>query len=142
MTAGMPGTRRHLSDVSERSFGELFGEVSQDLSALMRQELALAQAELRQEAARASRTGGLFAGSGVAGHMALVFLSIALWWGLSNVMDGGWAALIVAVIWLIAAVALYAAGRSSMTRMRGMPRTVETVKQIPSALHPDGGTQR
>jgi len=138
----MPGTRRDLSNVSQRSFGELFGEVSEDLSALMRQELALARAELRQEAGRASRTGGLFAGSGMAGHMALVFGSVAVWWGLSNVMDGGWAALIVAVIWLVAAVALYAAGRSSLDQLRGLPRTVETVREIPSALHPDGGKQR
>jgi len=142
MTGGAPGTRSDLADVSHRSFGDLFGEVSQDLSALMRQELALAKAELRQEAGRAGRAGGLLAGSGMAGHMALVFGSVAVWWGLSNVMDGGWAALIVAGLWLVVAVALYVTGRSHLARLRGLPRTAETVKEIHTALHPDGGRQR
>jgi hypothetical protein len=131
-----------MPDVAQRSFGELFSEVSQDLSALMRQELALARAELRQEAVKAGRAGGLFAGSGLAAHMVLLFVSIGLWWGLSNVMDGGWAALIVAAVWAVVGAVLYVSARSQLDRVRGMPRTVETVKNIPPALHPDGGSQR
>ena len=47
------------------SVGEAFAGVASDLSLLMRQEVALAKAELRQSAARAARGAGLMAGAGV-----------------------------------------------------------------------------
>ena len=78
---------------AQASVGELLGEVSQDLSKLLRQEVELAKAELRQEAKTAGTVGAMFGGAGVAGFLALLFLSTALWGGLSNVMDQGWAAL-------------------------------------------------
>jgi hypothetical protein len=118
------------------------GEVSQDLSTLVRQELKLAKAELAQEAVKAGKAGGMFAGSGVAGHMVLLFLSIAAWWGLSNVMDGSWAALIVAVVWAVVAAVPYVGGRSQLRAVRGLRRTVETVKEIPAAMRPNGGSHR
>ena len=139
----IPATRKTVPiDVSERSFGELMGEVTQDLSTLMRQELELAKAELSQETTQAGKAGGMFAGAGVAGHMVLLFLSIAVWWGLSNVMDGGWAALIVAAVWAVVAAVLFASARSRWSQVRGLKRTVETVKQIPGAMRPDGGLNR
>jgi Putative Actinobacterial Holin-X, holin superfamily III len=129
-------------DVSQRSFGELMGEVTQDFSTLMRQELDLARAEARDEAVKAGRVGGMFAGAGIAAHLVLVFLSIALWWGLSNVMDGSWAALIVAGIWAVIAAALAAVARTRAKQMRGLPRTTESVKAIPDAVTPDQGAYR
>ena len=45
-------------DVGGASVGELVGEVTQDLSTLMRQELALAKAEVKQEAVKAGRAAG------------------------------------------------------------------------------------
>jgi hypothetical protein len=45
--------------------------------------------------------------------MTLLFASIAFWWGLSNVMDQGWAALIVTAVWAIVAALLYAASKGS-----------------------------
>jgi hypothetical protein len=142
MTSPRLAPGHDLPDVSQRSFGELMGEVSEDLSTLVRQELELAKAELAQEAAKAGKAGGLYAGSGVAAHMVLLFVSIAVWWGLSNVMDGGWAALIVAAVWAAVAAVLYTNARSHMREVRGLRRTVETVKEIPTALHPDGGSHR
>ena len=124
---------------AERSFGDLMGEVTRDLSTLVRQEVELAKAELKQEGAKAGKAAGMYGGAALAGYMVLLFLSIALWWGLSNVMDQGWAALIVAVIWAIAAAALYVVARNQMREVRGMPRTAETVKDIPPALKPDTG---
>jgi hypothetical protein len=117
-------------------------EVSEDLSTLMRQELELAKAELAQEAAKAGKAGGMFAGSGVAAHMVLLFVSIAAAWGLSNVMDGGWAALIVAAVWVVVAGVLYVGARTQLRAVRGLRRTVETVKEIPAAMRPDGGSHR
>src|SRR4051812_25558096 len=98
-------------DVEGVSVGELLGDVSRDLSTLLRQELALAKAELKQEAAKAGKGAGMLGGAGFAGYMVLLFLSFALWWALANVMDEGLAALIVAVVWAVAAAVLYTTGR-------------------------------
>ena len=122
-------------DVENASVGELMGNVSRDLSTLLRQELALAKAELKVEASKAGKAGGMLAGAGVAGWMVLLFLSIALWAGLSNVMDSGWAALIVAVVWGIAGAVLYTSGRRQIQSINPKPdQTAATLKNVPDAL--------
>ena len=45
----------------------------------------------------------MLGGAGVAGHFVLLFLSIALWWGLGNEIGRGWSALVVAVVWAVIA---------------------------------------
>ncbi|MEI3846296.1 MULTISPECIES: phage holin family protein [unclassified Microbacterium] len=120
---------------SETSLGDLVGEVSRDLSILMRKELELAKAELSESAKRAGKGAGLMGGAGYAGSMAVLFLSIALWWGLGDLIDSlGWSAVIVAVLWAIVAAILFAVGRSRLKSVQGAPQTVETVKEIPDAL--------
>lgn len=122
-------------DVGEVALGDLVGNVTRDLSTLMRQELALAQAELKQEATKTAKGGGAIAGAGLAAIFVLLFLSLALWAGLSNLMDAGWAALIVAVIWAVIAAVLFVTGRSRLRQVRPTPeRTVETLSQVPDAL--------
>lgn len=124
-------------DVSNSSVGELLGRVTQDLSALMRQELELAKAEVRQEVTKSGKAAGLLGGSGFAGYMVLLFASIALWWGLSNVMDQGWAALIVAAIWAVIGAVLYTTGRGRLKEVHPKPdQTIETVRELPDALKP------
>lgn len=126
-----------LPDVSNSSVGELLGRVTQDLSALMRQELELAKAEVRQEVTKSGKAAGLLGGAGFAGYLVLLFASIALWWGLSNVMDQGWAALIVAAIWAVIGAVLYTSGRRQMREVHPKPeRTIETVRELPDALKP------
>ena len=120
---------------AETSLGELVGEVSRDLSVLMRKELELAKAELSESAKRAGAGAGLLGGAGYAGAMAVFFLSVALWWGLGDLIDSlGWSAVIVAVLWAIVAAILYAVGRKRLKTVQGAPKTVETVKEIPEAL--------
>jgi hypothetical protein len=116
------------------SVGELLADISNDLSTLMRQEVALAKAELSQSAKQAGKGAGMFAGAGVAGHFVLLFISIALWWGIGDATGHGWSALIVAVIWAIIAAVLAATGRKEMKNVKGVPRTTDTVKKIPSAV--------
>ena len=118
----------------DRSVGELVSEVSRDLSTLIRQEIELAKAEATQSAKRAGKGAGMFGGAGVAGHMVLLFLSLALWWALGSVMGGGWSALVVAVVWAVIAAALAARGRSEIKAVEGLPRTADSVKKIPDAL--------
>ena len=61
----------------------------------MRQEVELANAEAQQSARRAGKAAGLFSGSAVTGHFALLFLSVALWWPLGSAIALGWSALVV-----------------------------------------------
>jgi Putative Actinobacterial Holin-X, holin superfamily III len=122
-------------DVGDVSLGDLIGNVTRDLSTLLRQELALAQAELKQEATKTAKGGGAMAGAPLAAFFVLLFLSLALWAGLANVMDAGWAALIVALIWAAITAVLFVTGRSRLRRVRPTPeRTVETLSQVPDAL--------
>jgi Putative Actinobacterial Holin-X, holin superfamily III len=122
-------------DVSNASVGDLIGEVTRDLSTLMRQELDLAKAEVKQEAVKAARAGGMLGAAGFAGYMVLLFASIAAWQGLAEVMPSGWAALIVAVVWAVVGAVLFAMGRQRMREVNPKPeRTVETVSEMPSTL--------
>jgi hypothetical protein len=118
----------------QQSVGELVAEVSRDLSTLMRQEVELAKAEAKQSAQRAGKGAGMLAGAGVAGHMVLLFLSIALWWSLGTVMGHGWSALVVAVLWAVVAAVLAAVGRKQLKTVEGMPETADTIKKIPNAV--------
>jgi Putative Actinobacterial Holin-X, holin superfamily III len=122
-------------DVSGVSVAELVGEVTQDLSTLMRQELELAKAEVKQEAVKTGKAAGMLGGAGLAGYMTLLFASIALWWGLANVMDQGWAALIVTGIWALIGAVLFMVGRRRLQQVHPTPeRTAETVKELPGTL--------
>jgi hypothetical protein len=120
---------------SDKSVGTLLSEVTNDLSTLMRQEIELAKAEMKQEAAKTGKAAGMLGGAGFAGYMVALFASIALWWGLANVMDEAWAALIVTAIWAIVAAVLAVVGRKKMREVNPKPqRTVDTLKEVPDAL--------
>ena len=122
-------------DVSKASVGELFGHVAQDLSLLMRQELQLAKAEVKQEVTKTGKAAGMLGAAGFAGYMVLLFASIAAWWGLANLMDEGWAALIVTGVWAVIGAVLFVMGRRRLDEINPTPeQTVETVKELPDAL--------
>ena len=125
---------------SRPSVGELFSDVAMDLSSLVRQEVELAKAELRQSATRAGKGAGMLAGAGVSGHMVLLFASVAAWWGIGDTTGHGWSALIVAAIWLIVAVILGLVGRREISSVPGVPQTAQTVKKIPDAIKGNEGT--
>lgn len=134
-TTGASAVHTPTEDVSQKSVGELLGQVSQDLSTLMRDELELAKAEIKVEVAKAGKGAGLLGGAGFAGYMFVLFLSFAAWWGLENVMDAGLAALIVGVVWGIVAGVLALSGRNKLREVNPKPeQTIDTAKQVPGAL--------
>lgn len=113
------------------SLGELLGEVTRNLSTLMRQELALAKAELKESATTSAKGAGILGGAGYAASMVLLFLSIALWAALAVVVGGGWAGVFVAAVWAVIAAVLFLTGRSQLKKVRGVPQTVKTLQEIP-----------
>lgn len=135
---GTPMTEEGRPAVEGTSVGQLIGEVTKDLSTLMRQELDLAKVELKVEAKKAGQGAGMFGAAGFAGYMLLLFLSLALMWGLANVMDTGWAGLIVAAIWAVIGAVAFVLGRNKFRQVHPKPeRTVETLQQVPGALKPN-----
>ncbi len=130
------GTRESSHEKAEHaSIGELVGDISQGLSTLMRQEVELAKAEVRDSAKRAGKAAGQFGAAALAGWMTLLFLSIAVWEFLASALDSrGWSAVIVMVVWGIVAAVLAAAGRKNSKQIQGLPRTTETAKRVPDAL--------
>jgi len=99
------------------------------------QVIALAKAELKQEALRAGRPWSMLGGAGFAGYMVLLFASIAAWWGFAEVMAPGWAALIVTAIWAVIGTVLYTQGRRRLREVNLKPgRTGETVSEMPDAV--------
>ena len=123
----------------DRSLGEIVSGVMDNASTLVKQEVELAKAEAKQAASRAGKGVGMFAGAAIAALMALFALTLMLWW-LFAILIGdaidpalGWSGLIVTVIWLVVAGVLAAVGKSELDKVKGLPKTQETVKKIPNA---------
>jgi hypothetical protein len=110
--------------------GELVGNLTRDLSTLMRQQLALAEAELKAEASKTGTAAGALGAAGVAGFLAALSLSICLWRVLGHLIGNGWSALVVAVVWGIIAALLYANGRPKLREVQPTPeRTDDTLEE-------------
>lgn len=114
----------------EKSLGDLLGELSSEFTNLIRDEVALAKVEMKSEAKKAGRAGGLLGGAGLAGLMALQLLSFAAAWGLAEVLPIGWAFAIVAAVYVIAAAVLGLSGKKEIDELNPTPeQTVESVKE-------------
>ncbi|MGW7265954.1 phage holin family protein [Streptomyces sp. NPDC054842] len=126
------------SDSGEQSVGALLSTVTSDVQQLFRQEVELAKVEVREEATKAGKAAGMYGGAGFAGYMVALFLSLAAVFGLANVMDAAWAALIVTAVWAVIGAVLYSKGRSQMKTVSPKPeQTVETLKEDAEwARHP------
>ncbi|MFD3695170.1 phage holin family protein [Streptomyces sp. NPDC058646] len=115
---------------AEPSIGDLISEIGQDVSQLVRDEIELAKAEIKQESAKAGKAVGMLGGAGYAGHVVLLFGSLTVVFALANVMDPAWAALIVTALWAAVGAVLYVAGRKRLRTVNLKPeQTVETLKE-------------
>ena len=115
---------------SDASVGELVSRVATDLSTLVRQELALAKAEVKQEAAQAGKAAGFFGVGGLAGLMTLGFLSFALMFGLADAGLSLWvSALIVGLLWAVIGGIAALLGRNEVKKIDAPERTIKTVKE-------------
>ena len=119
------------TDVSQHSVGELVKEVTQDLTKLFNQELALAKLEMSNEAKKAGKTAGAYGGAGVAGYFAVLFASLTLMFALATLFDSFvWAALVVTVLWAIVGAVLYSKAKKTAAQLNPKPEmTVQTLKE-------------
>jgi len=114
----------------EKSLGQLFSELTADLSTLMRKEVELAKVETKEEVSRAGKAGGMLGGGAFAGYFALLFISFALAWLLDEWMHTALAFLIVGLLYAAVAAVLVVRGRARLQNVNPVPQqTVETLKE-------------
>ncbi len=116
--------------VRERSLSELVGDMTQDVSILLRKEVELAREEIKVEAAKAARAGGGFGAALYVGILAGVGLVMTLGFLLDEVMPT-WAAFLIVTILLGAlAAAAFFAGKKQLETIRPVPEeTIQTLKE-------------
>ena len=115
----------------EPTIGDVIRNAIRDAQDLVRSELALAKAEVREEIRRASVGAGLLAGAALAAVMAVIFLMTTVALAIAVLL--GWPVWsgfgIVTVLVALAAGALGYIGRKRITAARHMPRTVDALKE-------------
>ena len=114
----------------EKSLGDLFGDLTDNLSQLVRDEIGLAKAEMKDEVSKLGKGGGLVGAGAFSGYMTVLLLSFAAAWGLAVVIPTGFAFLIVGVVWAVAAAVLGLRGREELKNVSPVPQqTVETLQE-------------
>jgi putative superfamily III holin-X len=124
----------------ERSIGELFGQLSQDMTLLVRQETQLARTEMSEKLSRLSANLISVATGGLVAYMGAWALVAALILGLHELAAiSPWvSALIVGVILAIAGYAMLKRGLNELKRVDLAPRrTVENIKDDVQAIKND-----
>jgi hypothetical protein len=119
------------ADLRERSLGELFGKLSNETSALIRQEMALARAELTEKGKEAGKGAGLFGGAGAVGLLGAGALTAGIILLLDLAIAAWLAAIIVGLVYVAVAAVLGLKGRDHMQAATPpVPeQTVDTVKE-------------
>lgn len=116
-------------DLRELSTGELVKHLSDQVSRLVRQEVALAKAEMTDKAKDAGVGAGFFGASALAGLAAIGALTAFLVLALAEAMPAWAAALIVTVLWAIVAGAAALWGREKLREM-GTPVPEEALESV------------
>jgi len=101
---------------SDRPVGELVRDLSEQTTALVRQEVELAKAELAVKARSAGIGAGMFGGAGALGFYALGALTATLILALATAVDAWLAALIVTVAYGAIAGVLALRGKARVQR--------------------------
>jgi uncharacterized membrane protein YqjE len=100
--------------LEDRSVSELVQELSRQTQTLVRQELALAQVELKEKGKRAGIGAGMFGGSGLFALYGLGALVATAILALATAVDPWLAALIVAVVLFAIAGVLALTGKKQV----------------------------
>ena len=126
-------------DMRERPVGELLKQLANETTTLVRQELELAKAEMREKAGKAGPGVGMWGAAGVVALVALGSLTAFLILALDGVMPNWLAALIVGLVYSAIAGLLYVRGKKRVEEA-GSPvpeQTIETLKEdVQWAKHP------
>jgi uncharacterized membrane protein YqjE len=136
---------RQGEQLREQPIGELLKQLASETTTLVRQELDLAKAEMREKGKKAGPGFGMIGAAGGVALLALGALTACLILALDGVMPNWLAALIVAVAYGAVAAVLYTGGKEKVDDA-GSPaprQTIETVKEdLQWAKHPTTSAER
>lgn len=124
----------------ERSIGELFGQLSQDMTMLVRQEVQLARAEMSEKLSRLTTNLVSVIGGGFVAYVGALALVAALILALNDLASiSPWvSALIVGAVLAIGGYAMLRRGLGELKRVDLAPRrTVENIKDDVQAIKAD-----
>ncbi len=116
---------------NDRSLGDLFTELANESGALIRQEVALAQAEMTQKATKVGINIGYLAVGGSIAFIAVQAILAAVIIALGNLIGNYWiSALIVGIVVAIVAYFMISSALESLKKMQVKPeQTVESLKE-------------
>jgi hypothetical protein len=113
-----------------RSLGELFSELAQETSTLVRQEVNLAKTEMSHKASRAGKHVGVLAAGGAVAYAGLLAILAGVIVLLDNVMPLWASALLVGVVVAVVGYLLVRRALDALKREDFAPReTMETLKE-------------
>jgi uncharacterized membrane protein YqjE len=115
---------------SQRSVADVLQDIVGNLQQIIRSELRLARAELKEKADRAAKPATTLAAGAILGFYGIGFLLLAIVYALSLALSVWLAALIVSAVLIVAAAILVATGRNKLKQIQPVPeKTVETMKE-------------
>ena len=125
-------------DALERTLGQLVADATNDISSIVRSEIALAKAEMSADAKKAGLGAGMFAAAGIFAFLALILLLISAAYGLVAAGLAPWLAfLIVAGVLLVVGVILVLVGKGSVGQLQGKPeRAIKSAQDTIAAIRP------
>ncbi|MGI5339187.1 phage holin family protein [Streptomyces sp. CA-181903] len=122
-------------DGAERSLGQLVATATAELSALVHDEIALAKAELREDAKRVGVGGGAIAAAGTLALFSLPVLSFAAAYGIHNLGLGlAWSFLITGGAFLVLAGLLGLLAVTKLKKISKPERTMASAKETAAVL--------
>jgi hypothetical protein len=114
----------------DRSLGELFSELSRQTSTLIRQEVALAKAEMKQKGNEVAKDVGMMAAGGALAYAGLLALIATIIIVLAEFMPWWLSALIVSLVVLGIGGLLVQRGMNALKQTNMAPeQTIETLKE-------------
>ena len=114
----------------ERSIGELFSELTQELRTLFRQEMELFTVEMKEKATHAARDAVAIGVGGVMIYSGFLVLLAAIVLGVATFMPAWGGALLVATAFIALGFILVQKGRKDLTQMEMKPeKTTESLKE-------------
>lgn len=128
-----PSTDRPVAgngQAGERSLSELVGDMSRDLSTLMRKEVELAREEMKVEVTKAARAGGGFGVAAYAAILAGVGLVMTLGFLLDELLPRFLAFFFVTVLLAAGAALAFLAAKKQLETIAPVPeQTIQTLKE-------------
>ena len=131
---------RQPQNQDDRSLGDLFAELANETSQLVRQEVALAQTEITNKATRVGKQVGFLVVGGAVGYAALLVILAAVTIGLTQLISSvsdwsliasGWIA--AAIVGIVVGIVAYTLVSSALAKLKttnlAPQQTIESVKE-------------